>query len=160
MKFFADAAELALNALDLMLGRIALLAIHFYSRGSGQTPLCTVHDGGHHIQIADQFSASWGALWARSFLAGLPLRFEEQFRGVQDAFAHRRRALAPAHIQLAGFARLAVMLGEDRRQALAILQTLARYRHQKLQSHLRQDFALANLLLDCFRQHLHQRQPP
>jgi hypothetical protein len=61
---------------------------------------------------------------------------------------------------LAGLARLAVMLGEDRRHPLAILQALARYRHQKLQRHLRQDLALAHLLLDRFRQNLHQRQPP
>jgi hypothetical protein len=37
---------------------------------------------------------------------------------------------------------------------------LARHRHQKLQRHLRQDLALAYLLLDRFRQNLHQRQPP
>jgi len=52
------------------------------------------------------------------------------------------------------------MLGEDRRHPLAILQALARYRHQKLQRHLRQDLALAHLLLDGFRQNLHQRQSP
>ncbi len=52
------------------------------------------------------------------------------------------------------------MLGEDGGHPLAILQALARCRHQKLHRHLRRDFALADLLLDRFRQRLHQRQPP
>jgi hypothetical protein len=63
-------------------------------------------------------------------------------------------------MQLAGFTRIAVMLGEDCGHPLAILQALACHRHQKLQRHLRQDLALAHLLLDCLRQDLHQRQPP
>ena len=37
---------------------------------------------------------------------------------------------------------------------------MARHRHQKLHGHLRRDLALAHLLLDGFRQSLHQRQPP
>jgi len=60
---------------------------------------------------------------------------------------------------LAGFPRIAVMLGEDRRHPLAIFQALTRRRHQKLHGHLRQDLALAHLLLDPLRQNLHQRQP-
>ena len=61
---------------------------------------------------------------------------------------------------MAGFPRIAVMLGEDRRHPLAILQALACHRHQELQGHLRQDPALAHLLLDRLRQNFHQRQPP
>jgi hypothetical protein len=61
---------------------------------------------------------------------------------------------------LAGFTVIAVVLGEDRRHPLAILQALARHRYQKLQRHLRQDLALAHLLLNGFRQNLHQRQTP
>jgi len=61
---------------------------------------------------------------------------------------------------LAGLTCVAVMLGEDRRHPLAILQVLAGHRHQKLQCHSRQDLALAHLLLNGFRQNLHQRQPP
>jgi hypothetical protein len=156
LKFFVYAAELALNLLDLMLGGLPLLAIQFCGRGSGQTSLCAVHDRQHHLQIADQFGAGSG----RSFLVSLPLRFEEQLRRIQNPLTHSRRTLAPGHIQLAGFTHRAVMLSEDRRHALAIIQTLPRYRHQKLQGHLRRDLALAHLLLDGFRQHLHQRQPP
>lgn len=68
--------------------------------------------------------------------------------------------MPPCSIQLAGLARIAVMLGEDRGHPLAILQALARHRHQKLHRHLRQDLALAHLLLNRFRNELHQRQPP
>jgi len=93
-------------------------------------------------------------------LPRLPLRFEEQLGIVQNAFADCRRTFAPRSIQLPGLTRIAVVLGEDRRHPLAILQALAGHRHQKLQCHLRQNFALAHLLLDRFRQNFHQRQPP
>jgi len=85
-KFFVDAAQLALNALDLMLNRLALLTVHFRDRGSAQSPLRPVHDRRHHLQIADQLGPSPG----RSVLLGLPLRFEEQLRGIQNPFAHAR----------------------------------------------------------------------
>jgi hypothetical protein len=52
------------------------------------------------------------------------------------------------------------MFGEDRRHSLAVFQALARRRHQELHGHLRQDLARTHLLLDRFRQNLHQRQPP
>ena len=148
--------ELALDALDLMLDRFALLIIHLGRAGSGQPLLCPVHNRRHHLQVADQFGASAGG----SLLLRLPLRFEEQLGRVQNPFAHRRRTLAPGRIQLPGSACVAMMLRKDRSHALAIVQALARCRHQKFQCHLRQDLALANLLLDRFRQHLHQRQPP
>ena len=90
----------------------------------------------------------------------MSLRFEKQLGIIQNAFADRGRTFAPRGIQLAGFTRIAVMLGEDCGHPLAILQTLACHRHQKLQRHLRQDFALAHLLLDRFRQNFRQRQPP
>jgi len=61
---------------------------------------------------------------------------------------------------LPSFARIAVMLSEDYGHLLAIFEILSRHRHQKLQRHLREDLAFAHLLLDCFRQNLHQRQPP
>jgi hypothetical protein len=61
---------------------------------------------------------------------------------------------------LPGLARIAVMLSEDRRHPLAIFHALPCYRHQKLQRHLRQDLALAYLLLNGFRQNLYQGQPP
>ena len=146
--------ELVLNALDLTPRGFALLPIQFHRRRAAQPPLRPVHNRGHHLQIAQQFGGGPG----RSCF--LPLRFEKQLGIIQNAFADRGRALAPSGIQLAGFARIAVMPGEDRRHPLAILQALARHRHQKLHGHLRRDLALAHLLLDRFRQNLHQRQPP
>jgi len=53
-----------------------------------------------------------------------------------------------------------MMLGEDRRHPLAILQALARHRHQELHGCLRRHLAFAHLLLNGFRQKLHQCQPP
>ena len=116
--------------------------------------MSAVHNRGHHLQIAGQFSAhSWrGFLW--------PLRFEKQRGIIQNAFADRGRALPPGGIQLARFARIAMMLGKDRGHALAILQTLPRHRHQKLHRRLRRDLPLAHLLLDGLRQQFHQRQSP
>jgi hypothetical protein len=67
---------------------------------------------------------------------------------------------APGRVQLAGFARVAVMFGKDSSHPLAVLQALPGGRHQKLHRHLGRDLALAHLLLDGLRQKLHQRQPP
>jgi len=127
---FADAPQLVLNALDLMLHRLALLAVYFHARGSGQSPLHPVDDRRHHLQITDQF----GARSSRSILPGLPLRLEEQVGGFQNAFADGRRTLAPGCVQLPGFTRVAMLLGKDRRHSLAVLQALPRDRHQKLQA--------------------------
>jgi len=113
-----------------------------------------VHYRGDHLQIVDQFGGCPG----RDFL--LPLRFEKQRRIIQNALADRSRSPAPGCIQLARFARIAVMPGEDGGHALAVLQALPRHRHQKLHRDLRRNLALAHLLLDRFRQKLHQRQSP
>jgi hypothetical protein len=56
--------------------------------------------------------------------------------------------------------RIEVMLGEDLRHPLAIVQALAYYRHQKLQGRLRRNLSLAHPPLDGFRQNFHQRQSP
>jgi len=145
-----------LNAVDLMPRSLELLVIQLRGSGARQPTMRAVRDGGHHFQIAQQIGADPG----RSFFLCLSLRFEKQLGIIQNAFADRGRTFAPRRIQLAGFPRIAVMLSEDRRHPLAILQALACHRHQKLQRHLRQDLALAHLLLDRLRQNLHQRQPP
>jgi hypothetical protein len=156
LDFFVDAVELVLNALDLMPCGFRLLIIQLRGSGAGQPTLRAVHNRHHHLQIAQQFGTRPGG----SFLPRLPLRFEKQLGVIQNAFADRGRALAPRAIQLPGLARIGVMLREDRRHPLAILQALARHGHQKLQGRLRQNLALAHLLLDGFRQNFHQRQPP
>ena len=145
-----------MNALDLMPCGSRLLALQLRGGGAGQSPLRAVHNRHNHLQIAQQFGASPGG----SFLLRLPLCFEKQLGIIENAFADRWRTFAPRSIQLAGFTRIAVVLGEDRGHPLAILQALACHRHQKLQRHLCRDLALAYLLLDRFRQNLHQRQSP
>jgi hypothetical protein len=114
----------------------------------------TVYNRGDHLQIAYQFG---GWPW-RGFL--LPLRFEKQRGIIQNAFADCGRSPAPGGIQLASFAAIAVMLGENHCHPLAILQAFAGYRYQKLHRRLRRDVALTHLLLDGLWQQLHQRQPP
>jgi hypothetical protein len=136
--------------------RFDLLVIQLRGSGARQPTIRSVCDGGHHFQIAQQFVAGP----VRSFFLCLSLRFEKQLGIIQNPFADRVRTLAPRGIQLAGFTRIAVMLGEDCCHPLAILQALACHRDQKFQGHLRQDLALAHLLLDHLRQNLHQRQPP
>ena len=148
--------ELLLNALDLMPHGFRLLVIQVRGGRAHQSPLRPVHNRYHHFQIAQQFGADTG--W--SFLLRLSLRFEKQRGIIQNALAARRRSFAPRSIHLARLTRIAGMLGEDRRHPLAILQALACHRHQKLQCHLRQNLALAHLLLNGFRQNFHQRQPP
>lgn len=153
-KFFVHALELFSNPVDLLPRRGALLVIQLRCLRACQSSIGAVHNRGYHLQIGDQF----GSRPRRDVL--LPLRFEKQCGIIQNAFADRGRSPAPGAIQLARFARIAVMPGEDRRHALAVLQVLPRHRNQELHGHLRRNLALAHLLLDRFRQKLHQRQPP
>ena len=155
MQFGVDALELLGNVRDLLARGFPLLVIQFRGRRPRQPPLRAVRDGGQHLQVAQQFGGCGGGGFPF-----LPLRFEKQLRRIQEALADRRRCLAPGGIQLAGFACIAVVLRQDRGHPLAILQALARHRHQKLHRHLRGNFALAHLLLNGFRQKLHQRPPP
>ena len=143
------------NARDLLARSFTLLWVQIRGRRPRQPPLGAVHNRRHHLQIAQHFGGC--GCGGFHFLA---LRLEKQLWLIQDALADCGRPLAPGAIQLAGGARIAVVLGEDRGHALAVLQALARHRHQKLHRHLRQDLALAHLLLDGFRQKLRQRQPP
>ena len=133
-----------------------LLVIQLHACGARQSPLRAVHDGGHHLQIAQQFGPRAG----RSFILRLSLRFEKQVGLIQNAFADGGRATSPGGIQLPSFACIAVVLNENRRHPLAIFETLARHWHQELQGYLRRDLAFAHLLLDRVRQQFRQRQPP
>jgi hypothetical protein len=80
-----DALELFLNARNLLACHFALLSIEFRGRRPRQSPMRAVHDGGEHLQIAQQFGSGLG----RGFLLRLPLRFEEQLGFVQNAPADR-----------------------------------------------------------------------
>ena len=139
------------NALDLLPRRGALLAIQLLRPSAGQPSMGALHDRAHHLQIADQLAGGSG----RGLL--LPLRFEKQRGVVQNALPDRSRSSSPGGIQLAGFTSIAVVLGQDGRHALAILQTLPRHWHQKFHGHLPRDLAFPHLLLVRFRQKLHQR---
>jgi hypothetical protein len=144
-KFFLYALELSFNPPDLLARGVALRRIEFCCLRARDPPMGSIHNRGDHLQIADQF----GGWPGRDFL--LPLRFEKQSGIVQNALADRGRPTPPGAIQLARFARIAVMLRENGGQALAGLQALPRHRHQKLHGYLRRDFAFAYLLLDRFR---------
>ena len=106
-KFFAQALELFFNAADLLPRRVALRFIQFHCLCTGEPPLGAVHNRGDHLQVANQFGCGPG----RDFL--LALRFEKQRGIVQNALTDGGRSLAPSRIQLAGFVRVAVMLGEN-----------------------------------------------
>lgn len=149
-ELFADPLKLSFHALDLPPRACALPPIQL--RCAGQPPLGAIHDRGRHLQIAQQFGMRRRAL--------LPLRFEEQLRRLQQPFTDRARTLAPGGVQKACFAHLRAALGEDSGHPLAVIQTLACHWRQKLHGHPRRDLPLPHLLLDRFRQNLHQRQPP
>ena len=85
MDCFVDAAELVLNAFNLVPCGSRLLVIQLRRGGSRQSPLRAVHNRHHHLQVAQQFGASPGG----SFLLRLPLRFEKQIGIVQNALADR-----------------------------------------------------------------------
>jgi hypothetical protein len=115
-----------------------------------QLPAGASQNSGGHFQIALQLRFCGGG-------RATP-RFEKQFRRGEDSLAHHGRAIAPGGIELAGLARVAVVLREDGGQPLAILQADAGCRYQELHRHLRRDPAFAHLLLNGLGQQFHQGQ--
>jgi len=89
----------------------------------------------------------------------LTLGFEKQFRFGENALTSRARAFAPGCVQLPGLARVATVSDESRCHQLALFRIHTRHRDQILHGHLRRDLACAHLLLNAFRQQLHQCQP-
>jgi len=151
---FRHPVEFPARVFNLAL-RLFLLRVSHLRQRFGKPPAGTTQDGDHHIQIAFH-------LFDRRRLGGrwLPLRFQKQFRLGENALANRACAFAPGRIQLPGLPRIAMMLDESGGHPLAMLRIHPRHRHQTLHRHLRGDLALAHLLLNRFRQQLHQRQPP
>jgi hypothetical protein len=90
----------------------------------------------------------------------LPLRFQKQFRLGENAFADRARAVAPSRVELPGLPRIATVRDQSGRHARAIVRVDSRHRRQILHRHLRRELSFAHLLLDRFRQPLHQSQTP
>ena len=131
-----------------------LRASHLRQR-FGKPPSGATQNGDRHIQIALYLFDR-----RRRGCRGLPLRFQKQLRLGENAFADRARALAPGRVQLPGLPRAAMVRNESRGHARAVAGVDSRHRHQILHRHLRREPSFAYLLLDRFRQQLHQRQPP
>ena len=153
--FLSDArrhpVQLAARAFDLSLCLFLLRASHL-RQSFGEPPAGATQDGNGHFQVALQGNRSGIGGWR------LPLRFQKQFRLGEHARANYARAVPPSGIELPGLPRVATMLDEDGGHPLAVLHVDARHRHQILHRQLRRQLAFAHLLLDRFRQHLHQPQ--
>ena len=145
--------QLPARAFDPLLGLLPLPAVHLH-QGLAQPPAGAVQNGQRHLQIAlHLFHRRLG--WRR-----LPLRFPKQFRLGQDALARHPRPLAPRRVELPRLPRVATVRHQGGRHPLAVVRIHPRHRHQILHRHLRRELAFAHLLLDRFRQQLHQRQSP
>ena len=138
----------------LALYSVLLRASHIRQR-FGKPFSGAAQDGDRHFQIALH-------LFHRRRFGGwhLPLRFQKQLRLGENVFADCTRALPPSRVQLPGLPRVATMCNESRRHARAVGGAHSRHRHQILRRHLRRKFPIAYLLLDRFRQQLHQPQSP
>jgi hypothetical protein len=149
---FRHPVEFPTRSFHLVLRLFLLRASHLRQR-FGKPPSDTSQDGGHHIQIALHLCER-----RRRGCRHRPLRFQKQLRLGENAFADCARAFAPGRVQLPGLPRIASVRHESRRHARAVVGADSRHRHQVLHSHLRRQFSFAYLLLDRFRQQLHQRQ--
>jgi hypothetical protein len=121
----------------------------------GKPPSGATQDGEHHIQVSLHLCDRCRLGWCR-----LPLCFQKQLRLSENAFTDRARAVAPCRVQLPCLPRIAAVRNESVRHARAVVDVDSRHRHQILHRHLRRQFSFAHLLLDRFRQQLHQRQSP
>jgi hypothetical protein len=131
---------------------VFLLRAGHLRQSFGQPPAGATQDGNRHLQVALQgHRRGTGA-------RRLALRFQKQFRLGEHARANYPRAVPPDGIELPGLPRVATMLDEGGGHPLAVLHVDARHRHQILHRQLRRQLAFAHLLLDGFRQHLHQPQ--
>jgi len=155
--FLSDARrhplQLAARAFDLSLCVFLLRASHL-RQSFGQPPAGATQDGQRHLQVALQ------GIRRRTGGRRLPLRFQKQFRLGEHARANYARAVPPGGIELPGLPRVATMLDEGGGHPRAVLHLDARHRHQILHRQVRRQLAFTHLLLDRFRQHLHQPQTP
>jgi len=143
---------LTAEGFDLGTSGLALRRIHLRSPETRQSPLGAAQDRTRHLQIAQQGGGS-GRGGGR---CGGRLGFEKQLGLVEKALADEGRAVTPSGIQLPGLSAVAVMLNEYGGQALAVAQADARHRHQKFHGDVGGELALAHLLLEGFREKIHQ----
>src|SRR6266852_5675935 len=141
------------RAFDLTLRLLPPPLIHLRQR-FGQPPAGATQNGQRHLQFALQSGRRWPG--GRR----LPLRFQKQFRFGQKALADQARAVPPGSIELPRLPRVAMVLNECGGHPRAVLHVDSRHRYQILHRQLRAQRSFAHLLLDAFRQQLHQRQSP
>jgi hypothetical protein len=150
---FHHPVDLAANAFQLTLRLFLLLDVHL-RQGFTESPAGSLHESKRHLQFASEGKGS--RLSSRS----LPLRFQKQFRLVEDAFADHARTVPPRSIELCSLPCVAMVLDKSGGHACAVFDIDARHRHQILHRQLRPEFAFTHLLLDGFRQQFDQRQSP
>jgi len=144
LQFLARACDLAL--------RLFLAPIIHLRQGCGEPPAGATQDGNRHLQVA--LHSSRGRPAGRH----LPLRFQKQLRFGQHALAYHARAFPPGSVELSRFPRVAMLLHEGQCHARALFPIDPRHRHQILHRQLRAQLSFPHLLLDGFRQQLHQCQ--
>jgi hypothetical protein len=89
----------------------------------------------------------------------LLLRFQKQLRLGQNPLARLLGSgVAPSVVEQRGLPRGPVLFGEDLRHSQAMFHVEARHGSQIPHGDLRGNVAMADLLLHCFRQCVHQRQ--
>jgi hypothetical protein len=141
--------QFPVRAFDLALRLFLAPAIHLRQSFSEPSAHPT-QDGNRHLQVALHSSRSTGRR--------LPLRFQKQLRLGQDPLAYHACALPPGGVELSGLPRVAMLLHEGQRHARAVFPIDPRHRHQILHRQLRAQLSFPHLLLDGFRQQLHQCQ--
>jgi hypothetical protein len=137
--------EFAARTLDLALRLLLLCGIHL-RQSFGEPAAGTPQNGKRHLQIALHL------FHRRRFCERrLPLRFQKQLRLGENAFANHARAFPPGGVKLRRLPRIAAVLHECVRHALAVVRTDPRHRHQILHGDLRAETSFAHLKLHRFR---------
>lgn len=93
---FCHSLEFAARTFEVVLRLLVLTEVHLGYRFV-EPFACAAKDGQCHFQITFHLLYCGRCDWRRLLLA---LRFEEQLRLGENAFANRMRALAPGRIEL------------------------------------------------------------
>jgi len=143
---FRHPVEFPARILQLALRLFLLRASHLRQR-FGELSTGAAQNGERHLQVALNL---FGCSWLRRLR--LPLRFQKQFRFVENALSNHARALAPGCVKLRRLPRIAAVLHKGGAHALAVFRTDSRHGHQILHRGLRCDASFAYVALRRFRQ--------
>jgi len=143
---FRHPVQFPASTFDLALRLCLLCGVHL-RQGFVKPAASTAQNRKRHFQIPLDLFERGGLRRLR-----LPLRFQKQFRFRQNALANHARAFAPSLVKLRGLPRIAAVLHEGVRHALAVFGADARHRHQILHRDLRGDVSLADMALNRFGQ--------